>query len=307
MLNLLKAETPTTLYVQWMNQYPDAPFIRYLSIANAEVLVPNSLNAHKEILQTQCYSLSKAKWFLRVVKEVAGHGLILMEGDEHRAHRKMLGNSFSLKNIRKLEPIFKEKAKDICLFFDQTIAENDGKTGAFDCTTTFSKAVLDIMGSAILGVDLNYVKPSESIDPNSSAQLQASGLNNDCTFHEAYDVFFAPGPIGRLLLFANGFVPTRWLPLETNREFLFAMDWLNGVLTNIIRDRYRAVSAAKAEGKYEPKDSKDLVTFIVEESMPGGTAEGIGEREFLGHVSSIEHPHIASMRISLREEDLFPI
>jgi hypothetical protein len=110
------------------------------------------------------------------------------------------------------------------------------------------------------------------------------GLAQGCTFHEAYDVFFAPGTVGKLLLFLNGFIPTRWLPLEANREFLFAMDWLNGVLTNIIRDRYRDVSTAIATGRYESKDARDLVTFIVEESMPGGSAEGIGEKEFLGHV-----------------------
>lgn len=67
-----------------------------------------------------------------------------MEGNEHKAHRKMLTNSFALNNIRKIEPIFKEKAKNICEFFDQKIASNDGKTGTFDCIDTFMKAILDI-------------------------------------------------------------------------------------------------------------------------------------------------------------------
>ncbi|KAH6646939.1 cytochrome P450 [Truncatella angustata] len=278
-IHLLRADTPTTLYIEWMKQYPDAPFIRYLSFANTEVLVPNSINSHKEVLQAQCYSLSKAKFFLRIVKEVAGHGLILMEGDEHKAHRRMLGNSFQLKNIRKLEPIFQDKAKDICRFFEKNIAKNDGRTGTFDCTDTFSKAILDIMGSAILGVDLDYVKPDEARNKTTNG-----AFSHGCTFHEAYDVFFAPGPIGKLLLFFNGFIPTRWLPLKANQEFLFAMSWLNDALTNIIRDRYRDVSTAMAAGNYEHKDSRDLVTFIVEESMPGGSAQGIGEKEFLGHL-----------------------
>ncbi|KAI1854249.1 hypothetical protein JX266_001390 [Neoarthrinium moseri] len=285
-INLLKAETPTTLYVQWMKQFPDAPFIRYLSIANTEVLVPNNINAHKEVLQTQCYSFSKSKFFLRIVREVAGHGLILMEGDEHRAHRKMLGGSFSLQNIRKLEPIFKEKAKDICRFFEETIKHSNGMTGSFDCTNTFSKAILDIMGSAILGVDLNYVKPGEVHDQRQDgvAGRKQNGLRDGCTFHEAYDLFFSPGPVGKLLLFVNGGVPTRWLPLEANREFLSAMDWLNEVLTMIIRDRYRVIRAAMQDGTYERKDSRDFVTFVVEESIRGGTAQMIGEKEFLGHI-----------------------
>ncbi|KAI2615518.1 cytochrome P450 [Hypoxylon sp. NC1633] len=282
-LNLLRAETPTTLYVKWMREHPEAPFIRYLTWANTEVLVPNSLNAHREVLQFQCYSLSKSNWFLRIVKEVAGHGLILMEGDEHRAHRKMLGGSFSLKNIRKLEPIFQGKARDLCRYFDERIRENNGTTGVIDCTTTFSKAILDIMGSAILGVSLDYVKPDDT-GAEKSVQAQKNDFNKGFTFYEAYEVFFSPNTVGKILLFANGFLPTRWLPLQANREFLSAMNWLNDVLRNLIRDRYRDVSKAVAAGKYEAKDSRDLVTFIVEESLPGGIAEGIGEDEFLGHL-----------------------
>ncbi|KAI1091137.1 cytochrome P450 [Rostrohypoxylon terebratum] len=277
-LNFLKAESPTALYVKWMREHPDVPFIRYLTWGNTEVLFPVSLNAHREILQFQCYSLQKPTWFLRVVREVAGHGLILMEGEEHKAHRKMLGGSFSLKNIRKLEPIFQEKARDLCRYFNQCIRENDNQTGTIDCTTTFSKAILDIMGSAILGVKLDYVKPGEE------KAEKSNDLKKGCSFHEAYDIFFSPQGIGKFLLFANGYLPTRWLPFDANRKFLFAMGWLNDVLRNLIRERYRQVSTATAEGRYESKDSRDLLTFVVEESLPGGIAEGIGEREFLGHL-----------------------
>lgn len=266
-----------------MRQHPEAPFIRYLTWANTEVLVPNDIGAHREVLHAQCYSFSKSKWFLRIVKEVAGHGLILMEGDEHRAHRKMLNGPFSLKNIRRLETIFQSKARDICTFFDQCIAQDDGRTGAMDCTTTFSKAILDIMGSAILGINLDYVKPGDGA-PNASLKGRVDTLGGKWNFHDAYEVFFSPGVVGKMLLVVNCVVPVRWLPLEANREFLSATDWLNDVLRNLIRDRYRQVAHAVSSGKYESKDSRDLVTFIVEESLLGGVTEGIGEDEFLGHL-----------------------
>ena len=228
-LNLIRAETPATLYVEWMKQHPDAPFIRYLGFLNTEVLVPNSLAAHKNVLYDNCYTFAKPQWFLRIVKEVAGHGLILMEGAEHRAHRRMLTNSFSLKSIRKLEPVFKEKAQDICRFFDQRISNHDGKTGTFDCIDTFMRAILDIMGTVILGVDLDYVKPGTGGEASQSLNTGNSGkAKRECSFHEAYDVFFAPDTMGKILLFANAHVPLRWLPFEANRKFLFAMDWLNG-------------------------------------------------------------------------------
>lgn len=287
-LNLIRAKTPTTLYVEWMKQHPDAPFIRYLGFLNREVLVPNSLAAHKNVLYDNCYTFAKPQWFLRIVKEVAGHGLILMEGAEHRAHRRMLTNSFSLKSIRKLEPVFKDKAQDICRFFDKCIADHDGKTGTFDCIDTFMRAILDIMGTVILGLDLNYVKPGTGDEPKQRLDTgKASKPKRECSFHEAYDVFFAPDTMGKILLLANAHFPLRWLPLEANREFLFAMDWLNDVLRTIIRTRHREVAAAKAAGTYEMSKSRDLVTFIVEESGPGGATEGMGEDEFLGHLLEI--------------------
>lgn len=288
-LNLIRAETPTKLYVEWMKENPDAPFIRYLGFLNTEVLVPNSLAANKNVLHDNCYTFVKPPWFLRIVKEVAGHGLILMEGAEHRAHRRMLTNSFSLKSIRKLEPVFKEKAQDICRFFDKRISNNDGKTGAFDCIDTFMRAILDIMGTVILGVDLDYVKPGTEGGSTQSLDTGKSGkAKRECSFHEAYDVFFAPNTMGKILLFANAHLPLRWLPLQANREFLFAMDWLNDVLRTIIRTRHREVAAAKAEGTaHEMSSSRDLVTFIVEESGPGGATEGMGETEFLGHLLEI--------------------
>lgn len=271
-----------------MREHPDAPFIRYLGFLNSEILVPNSLAAHKNVLYDNCYTFAKPQWFLRIVKEVAGHGLILMEGAEHRAHRRMLTNSFSLKSIRKLEPVFKEKAQDICRFFDQCISNNDGKTGTFDCIDTFMRAILDIMGTVILGVDLDYVKPGAEGETSQNPATGNSGkADRECSFHEAYDVFFAPNTMGKILLFANAHFPLRWLPLEANREFLFAMDWLNDVLRTIIRTRHREVAAAKAKGTHEMSSSRDLVTFIVEESGPGGATEGMGEDEFLGHLLEI--------------------
>lgn len=141
------------------------------------------------------------------------------------------------------------------------------------------------MGSAVLGIDLDYVKPSED-RVDKSINLQNDGLDKNQTFHGAYDAFFTPSSLlGQILLYAEGFVPTRWLPLEANREFVAAMNWIHETLRGLIRQRYRDVSAAAGAGQDEDKNTQDMVTFIVKESMPSGVAEGIGEDEFLGHVS----------------------
>lgn len=58
-LNLATDQDPTSLYITWMRQFPDAPLIRYLTFANTEVLVVNSPAAYKEVLQSHCYSFTK--------------------------------------------------------------------------------------------------------------------------------------------------------------------------------------------------------------------------------------------------------
>lgn len=148
-----------------MKEHPDAHFIRYLGFLNKEFLVPNSVAAHKAVLQTNCYSFRKPEWFLRLAKEIAGHGILFMEGAEHRAHRKMLTNSFSLKSIRKLEPVFRAKSKDICGVLHQAIAENGGKSGVFNCGDIFMKAILDIGKSPLQRFCFNH-KVSRSTLPS---------------------------------------------------------------------------------------------------------------------------------------------
>lgn len=73
-----------------MLEYPDAPFIRYLTILNREVLMVNSPQSHKEVLQTKCYSFKKPAFYERVVGEIAGSGILFAEGEEHKRIRRLL-------------------------------------------------------------------------------------------------------------------------------------------------------------------------------------------------------------------------
>ncbi|KAJ3540627.1 hypothetical protein NM208_g2693 [Fusarium decemcellulare] len=66
---------PSELEIRWMKEYPDAPFIRYLSLLNREVLMVNNAHAQKAVLQTKCYSFVKPPFWERIIGEIAGKGL----------------------------------------------------------------------------------------------------------------------------------------------------------------------------------------------------------------------------------------
>jgi hypothetical protein len=89
-LNQARAD-PSEIEKSWMREHPDAPFVRYLSIFNQEWLMVNNVRALKEVLQTKCYSFVKPGYYERVVAEIAGRGILFMEGEEHRKSRKVLG------------------------------------------------------------------------------------------------------------------------------------------------------------------------------------------------------------------------
>lgn len=217
-----------------------------------------------------------------MTKEIAGDGVIIMEFDQHRIHRKMLNSSFSLPNIRKLEPLFKSKAMEVGQVFDQAIAANaSGKTGVVNCTECLSKATLDIMGMTILGTDLGNLRTT-MLDSSSKDDHDEDASFG---FHKAYHTIFEQGKLGQFLTFASVYIPTRWLPLQANRNYLHAASWLDNYLTQLVRRRYAEVRAAMDSGKYERSSSRDLLTFLIEESAPGAPAENIKESEVVGHVS----------------------
>ena len=198
----------------------------------------------------------------------------------------MVNPVFSINNIRRLEPVFQKKAKEVTCLFDRALGAASGETATIDCTATFTKATLDVMGVALFGVDLSGLSSTEfdgGVDEKSGGE-SADG-RRQMTFHEAYDNIFGQDSLGMILMFANAFVPVRWLPLEANRKYLNATGWLAKVLTQLVRERTTDVRTAHASGKYTRGEARDLLTFIVEESLPGGPAEDITEEEIVGDVS----------------------
>jgi hypothetical protein len=65
-----------------MKEWPEAPFIRYLTVGNKEILVCNSLAASREVLQTKCYSFKKPDIWRKISASILGKGLSTLEHDE---------------------------------------------------------------------------------------------------------------------------------------------------------------------------------------------------------------------------------
>lgn len=194
----------------------------------------------------------------------------------------MLTSSFSINSIRRLEPVFLSKAREVCSLVARAIASSpDGRVATIDCTETFSKATLNIIGVTSLGIELDY------LNSNATANKFSPDIKtlSDYSFHQAYNTIFGPDLVGKILMFGSMFFPTRWIPLRANRDYKVAKEWLNRVLRDLITQRKSTIQNAFSNGVHRKEDFQDLLSFIIEESMPGGSAEGIPDLHITGHVS----------------------
>ncbi|KAI0118546.1 cytochrome P450 [Hypoxylon sp. NC0597] len=241
-----KAESPVTVQLEWMRKWPDAPFIRYLSFAGKEVLLVNSLAAHKAVLQTYVYDFVKPPFFARLVGEITGVGLLFAEGEHHKRERRLLAGPFSVPSMRKLLPVFREKAKDISAVFEGILG--DKPYAAVETIETLSKLTMDTIGVTVLGIELETLSSMYPLG-----------------FQELYSRVLHQGAVGQLISVVNAFIPIRdIIPLEANRKFIHATTDLRKMLRDIILKR----TADLADGTYrkEMGESRDLLTYMLEEA-----------------------------------------
>lgn len=281
-LKQVNADTPMSFAVNLSRENLEAPLIRYLSLANTEIILVNSLEAHRQVLQTQSDLFERPNVVMRMIRRFSENGLASFERDEYRAHRKVLSACFTPDCLRKLEPVFKERTTQLTLLFDRAIKAGAGATAVIDCTDTFGRFALDVMGRALLGKDLSYLKHAEfDQDGNLVKGTQEYG------FLDAHDAVFGPDKIGKVFTFLDCFFPIRWLPCNTNFEFLRATSWMGATVQELVASRRKDLEAVVGTAKHNDT-SRDILSFLIEESMPGGCAEGIEDKTIIGHVS--HHP-----------------
>lgn len=240
----------------------------------------------------------KQSWFLRATKSIVGKGLLGQTGAVHKACRKMLAAPFSFGNINRLHPLFKTKAQELCEALGRVTdhASEAGTEAVFDPAEVFMKAFLDIIGVAVLGRELS--------------NLDTVGLekcdDEDHPFHRAFAEFFAPpNKLKQLLIFASGFMPVRWIPLQANRDFNSAMASIHAVVKSLIEERVIEVKSSLLDKKHDQNSMDDLLTFIIQESLPGGSAEALKHDVLKDHVSLRVYLFFILCKISLAVQIIY--
>lgn len=92
---LLRAPWVPHLYRDWAAQDPDSPFVRFLGVGSSETLVATSIDAYREILQTENDSFVKPELTRKIANTVVGDGLPFAYGHCHRQRKAALTSTYS--------------------------------------------------------------------------------------------------------------------------------------------------------------------------------------------------------------------
>ncbi|GKZ32474.1 hypothetical protein AbraIFM66950_001927 [Aspergillus brasiliensis] len=210
----------------WANQIPNNGLIRYRTLLNSDRLLVTSPEALAEVLTTKCYDFKKPKWLANELKQLLGVGVLLAEGDEHRAQRKILAPAFSFRHIKNLYGVFWDKSCEVVTTMtDHLPCASESSivhTGVLDIAEWSHRATLDMIGTAGMGQDFGAVH-------NPNADLV-----------RAYASVFKPSKQDIVLAALRRLSPNwliNWLPLRRNKEIRSAVRRIRGVCADLIRQK----------------------------------------------------------------------
>ncbi|KMK57792.1 cytochrome P450 monooxygenase, putative [Aspergillus fumigatus Z5] len=206
-------ESPFEEMIEWAYKVPNNGLIRYYIVGNLE----------------------------------RKHGVLLVEGDEHKRQRKNLMPAFSYRHIKNLYPIFWSKSIEMVKLIEKDLhSRADAKDNIVRVSEWASRATLDIIGVA--GMDHDFGSLHDS--------------NNELTKH--YRRLLEEPPLAMRIIFVLGVLfgsvgVVESLPLKRNREIRESSLYIRDVARQMIRKK-----EAKTKSQASAETGTDIVSVALE-------------------------------------------
>jgi cytochrome P450 len=155
-------------FLKWMTEVPNEGLITYRSVFNGDRLLITSPQAIADVLVRDCYSYEKPAEERDIIARFLGDGLTIVEGDVHRAQRKLMTPVYTTKNIKELYTIFWSKAHHLVDKVAAHIQKDEVPTSAHgpstiqEVTQWANKTTLDIIGQAGLSKDFGNLEDQKN-------------------------------------------------------------------------------------------------------------------------------------------------
>ncbi|TLD20332.1 hypothetical protein PspLS_08493 [Pyricularia sp. CBS 133598] len=262
----ISAEPGGAPMVEWVDTVPNEGLIKYKGLFNRERLLPTSPKALAEVLVTKNYDFSKPEHMRTTIGRILGIGILLAEGDEHKAQRRNLNPAFAFRHVKDLYPIFWAKSREAVqamtakVLQDSERAHQQGKEGnglatqptpteddianaqlpsgtaVMEVSQWGSRATLDIIGVAGLGRDFGAIRNPES-------QLIS-------TYHSLFKPSRQAQILGLLHEVIPGWIITR-LPMRRNDDIRQAASFIRSVCRDMVREQKEKLAAGDEKGSKE--------------------------------------------------------
>ncbi|KAK9418467.1 hypothetical protein SUNI508_07955 [Seiridium unicorne] len=223
---------------EWVRTVPNDGVIRYLGAFNGERLFVTGAKALAEVLVHRNYDFEKPPEIKAFLGRILGVGVLIAEGDQHKAQRRMLLPAFAFRHVKDLYPVFWRVGKTAVQAMSESILADAAKdntvqdaekalinrkdTAVIEIGNWASRATLDIIGIAGMGRNFNAIK-----DPYNE-------------INETYRAVFQPSRQAQLLGLLGLFLPN-WvitnLPVKRNSDISEASKVIKTVCRDLIVEK----------------------------------------------------------------------
>lgn len=97
--------------MDWLRTIPNEGLIHFREALNYSFVLTTNHRALLDVLHTHSYDFIKPPGGREFLARGLGYGLILSEGDAHRAQRKAVTPAFTIRNIRAMYPLMWTKTQ----------------------------------------------------------------------------------------------------------------------------------------------------------------------------------------------------
>ncbi|KAF9151800.1 hypothetical protein BG015_006207 [Linnemannia schmuckeri] len=248
-LDLLREE-PGKTYRDWIDQY--GGIVAYRGLFNSPQIVLGDPKAIQHVFSTHAYDYPKPDRAIRLLSQVIGKGVLLVEGDVHRKQRKMLNPAFSHKHIKEMVSTMAVPAEMLGKIWEERVDASEDNCVEFDVARDLGSCTLDIIGRAGFGYD-----------------FQALTVPDNELSHAYRQLFVSASPIIQLFrLFIPFYVD---IPFKHNRIRKQSARTIDRVTTKIIQERRVQIVAGRGSG--DEGDGKDLMSILIQANEQVGTLD----------------------------------
>lgn len=234
---LAARNSPDAVHERWLQQC--GPTLSYRGIFATRHLLTTDTKAISHVL-FNAYDYPKPDVTRTLLGEVAGEGLLTVEGSKHKQQRKIMNPAFSHANIREFHEVFLDKAVQLQQIWTTECLKSSGKA-RIDTVPWLTCLTLDV----ITRTGFNH-----EID-----SLNIRDTQNEI-HHALVELLRVANTSRPMRMLCARFPILKWIPNQGKAR-------LQAIQDTLVRLGRQLLVEAKVAGEAEKEDNKDLFSLLV--------------------------------------------